>query len=257
MPHLPLRIALIAGSLVIASACSESSATPGLPTSTPADPADRPIEQPLTTGAVVAVVDGNTIEVEIDGQEYVVRYLGIETGADAEVPATQLSRFLLNGEDVELERGIVNLDSDGAYLRYVYANGAMVNVALLDAGYADVSGFPSDFKHRISFEKAVTDAQADGRGIWTDGRTNTVETPSPGFSGGTLPLPPGWRDNARCDISDGPQAVIKGVADDGTGRKVYYLPGSTVYSTIEIRESAGDRWFCTEVEARAAGWSPS
>jgi hypothetical protein len=36
--------------------------------------------------------------------------------------------------------------------------------------------------------------------------------------------------------------------------RVYHVPGSSSYDQIQIDESKGERWFCTEEEARAAGW---
>ena len=32
------------------------------------------------------------------------------------------------------------------------------------------------------------------------------------------------------------------------------VPGSPSYANTKIDESKGERWFCTEAEARAAGW---
>ena len=36
--------------------------------------------------------------------------------------------------------------------------------------------------------------------------------------------------------------------------KIYHLPGSASYDQTDIDVSQGERWFCTEAEARAAGW---
>jgi endonuclease YncB( thermonuclease family) len=45
---------------------------------------------------------------------------------------------------------------------------------------------------------------------------------------------------------------IKGnISDNG---KIYHLPGSEHYDDTRIDESKGERWFCSEQEARAAGW---
>ena len=41
----------------------------------------------------------------------------------------------------------------------------------------------------------------------------------------------------------------------GSG-KIYHLPGSSLYDKTRIDESKGERWFCTEEEARATGWRP-
>lgn len=39
-----------------------------------------------------------------------------------------------------------------------------------------------------------------------------------------------------------------------TGTRIYHLPGQTFYARTVIRVTAGERWFCSEAEARAAGW---
>lgn len=36
----------------------------------------------------------------------------------------------------------------------------------------------------------------------------------------------------------------------------YVLPWSPQYERVRVRETRGGRWFCTETEARAAGWRP-
>ena len=36
--------------------------------------------------------------------------------------------------------------------------------------------------------------------------------------------------------------------------KIYHVPGSGSYEKTRIDESKGERWFCTEEEAKAAGW---
>ncbi|MCP5144333.1 MAG: thermonuclease family protein [Gammaproteobacteria bacterium] len=38
------------------------------------------------------------------------------------------------------------------------------------------------------------------------------------------------------------------------GEKIFHLPGSTAYARTRINTAAGERWFCSEKEAAAAGW---
>lgn len=42
-----------------------------------------------------------------------------------------------------------------------------------------------------------------------------------------------------------------------SGEKIYHMPGQRYYSKTVINTSAGERWFCSEAEARAAGWRKS
>lgn len=50
--------------------------------------------------------------------------------------------------------------------------------------------------------------------------------------------------------------VIKGNISR-TGERIYHVPGQRDYDKTIITESKGERWFCTEAEAVAAGWRKS
>jgi LysM repeat protein len=51
--------------------------------------------------------------------------------------------------------------------------------------------------------------------------------------------------------------VIKGNISVVTGEKIYHVPGGAFYEVTVIRPEYGERWFCTEDEAVAAGWRKS
>lgn len=48
--------------------------------------------------------------------------------------------------------------------------------------------------------------------------------------------------------------VIKGNISINTQERIYHVPGQEFYIPTKIRPEYGERWFCTEAEARAAGW---
>lgn len=48
--------------------------------------------------------------------------------------------------------------------------------------------------------------------------------------------------------------VIKGNVSYNTGERIYHLPSDPDYSTTTIDPNYGERWFCSEREAQAAGW---
>lgn len=50
---------------------------------------------------------------------------------------------------------------------------------------------------------------------------------------------------------------IKGNVSFATGERIYHLPGQPRYAETRIRPEWGERYFCTESEARAAGWRPA
>ena len=39
-----------------------------------------------------------------------------------------------------------------------------------------------------------------------------------------------------------------------SGERIYHVPGQANYRQTRIAEAKGERWFCSEAEARAAGW---
>lgn len=50
---------------------------------------------------------------------------------------------------------------------------------------------------------------------------------------------------------------IKGNISVNTGERIYHVPGQRYYRQTTISPSKGERWFCTEDEAREAGWRRS
>lgn len=47
---------------------------------------------------------------------------------------------------------------------------------------------------------------------------------------------------------------IKGNISYYGGQHIYHMPGQEYYSETRINLLKGERWFCSEAEARAAGW---
>ena len=129
----------------------------------------------LVEAQVVRVVDGDTIKVLINGTEYRVRYIGIDTpetkhptrGVEPFGPeASQLNRELVEGKVVLLEKDVSETDQYGRLLRYVYVDDLMVNEELLRRGLARVVTFPPDVKYIDRFLEIQRAAQEAGLGIW-------------------------------------------------------------------------------------------
>jgi endonuclease YncB( thermonuclease family) len=67
--------------------------------------------------------------------------------------------------------------------------------------------------------------------------------------------PQAWRAGERLpeELAAALPCPVKGVADNnGTGR--YFVPTDESYEALEIDPARGDRRFCTDEEARRAGW---
>lgn len=59
---------------------------------------------------------------------------------------------------------------------------------------------------------------------------------------------------ARGDVAGpGGDCAIKGNIS-ASGERIYHLPRQTFYSRTRISPAKGERWFCTEADARSAGW---
>lgn len=42
-----------------------------------------------------------------------------------------------------------------------------------------------------------------------------------------------------------------------SGERIYHVPGEPYYDDTRVDILMGERWFCTEAEARSAGWRKS
>ena len=54
-----------------------------------------------------------------------------------------------------------------------------------------------------------------------------------------------------------PGCEIKGNGSVDGGERSYHVPGQRYYAQTRISPRHGERWFCSEVEARAASWRRS
>jgi hypothetical protein len=58
-------------------------------------------------------------------------------------------------------------------------------------------------------------------------------------------------------LASGTDCNIKGNISVNTGERIYHVPGQEHYLETVISPGKGERWFCSEEEARAAGWRKS
>ncbi|MGO8454519.1 succinoglycan biosynthesis protein exoi [Rhizobium ruizarguesonis] len=55
----------------------------------------------------------------------------------------------------------------------------------------------------------------------------------------------------------GQSCKIKGNVSIATGERIFHVPGQRHYAETKISPKYGERWFCSEFEAWAAGWRKS
>lgn len=126
-------------------------------------------------GAVVRVVDGDTIHVRIGARLESVRYIGVNTpevhhptrGEEAGGrEATAVNRQLVAGKQVRLELDVQGRDRYGRMLAYVWIGDVMINAELVRLGYAQVMTIPPNVRHQALFVKLQRDARDADRGLW-------------------------------------------------------------------------------------------
>ncbi|HWJ43057.1 MAG TPA: thermonuclease family protein [Solirubrobacterales bacterium] len=127
------------------------------------------------TGYVTRAVDGDTIEVTLDGEIEDVRYIGVDTpetvkpDAPVECFGPQASAFnhrLVEGRRVRLVFGAERRDVYGRLLAYVYLGDRFVNAELVRRGLARTLTIAPNDRYAGRFERLQQAASRAGRGLW-------------------------------------------------------------------------------------------
>ncbi len=125
------------------------------------------LPSPVEKTYVTKVIDGDTIVVA-GGQS--VRLLNIDTrerGENCYQEAKDRMTGLVLLRNVTLERDQQDKDRYGRLLRYVYADGEMVNIRMVREGLAVVYIIPPNVKYRSDFESAESVAHEENSGcVW-------------------------------------------------------------------------------------------
>lgn len=162
-----LRFLTLLTTLLTLAACEISTATPTRETSLPTG----------NTYRVIRVIDGDTIDVDIDGREHRVRYIGVNTPERDEScysDATAANRQLVEGQYVRLVKDTSETDRYDRLLRYVYVGETFVNAQLVRDGWAEVVRYTPDtreFGNFRSLEQSAAGASlgCHPTGIFNDG----------------------------------------------------------------------------------------
>jgi len=134
------------------------------------------------TAYVIRVIDGDTIEVDLSGKAYKVRYIGInspEYNQPFGDEATQANSSLVLGRTVILEKDVSETDKYGRLLRYVYVGNLFVNAHLVKFGWAQASTYPPDVKYSDLFVSLEREARENNLGCWAIPEETEEEPPPP------------------------------------------------------------------------------
>jgi len=116
---------------------------------------------------VVRITDGDTIVVEIDGKEYKLRYIGIDSPEGyLGIESAEYNRKLIEGKTVTLIKDVSETDSFDRLLRYVIVGDVFINYEMVNKGYAKSGSWPPDTACDDTFRQAQTNAQTSKLGMW-------------------------------------------------------------------------------------------
>lgn len=235
----------------------------------------------VLSAKVVRIVDGDSIAVELDAGPQQVRLHGIDSpelrqpfGREA---TAALARILRPGQDVELQP--VEHDRYDRMVAVVYAGDVNVNEVLIADGFAwayrAYLGQVEGDQHYCELEAR---ARYSGDGLWSQPRELWVapwiyRQRARSVPGARVPSPDyAAQSTADCIADTGrsqparplpivsptaapakPGCSIKGNINR-RGVKIYHVPGDPDYDKTQVNEARDERWFCSDEEAKAAGW---
>lgn len=137
-----------------------------------------PTTDPVTDAdlwTVTLVIDGDTIEVERNGQVHRVRYIGVNT-PESDEPCYRDARTansnMVRGQKVRLERDVSDTDRYDRLLRFVYVGDVFVNERLVREGWAEAVLYRPDEYYFETFRQLEQEAARQNLGCHATGIFN-------------------------------------------------------------------------------------
>ena len=208
---------------------------------------------------VLSVADGDTITVAIDGVDQRVRLIGIDA-PELHNPeecfgqeSAEYARAVLAGGMVQLvaDPGQGDRDRYGRLLRYVLLpDGTNVNAALVASGYAYEYTYDDPYRYQDLFREDERSARSGAAGLWSAAACGGQRLPQGAAATTTLAA-------SSSPAADPPAGcVIKGNINS-KGDRIFHVPGDASYPDTVVTAARGERYFCSEADAIAAGWRPA
>lgn len=141
------------------------------------------------------MIDGDTIVVKMDDQEFHLRYIGVdapENGETYQSNSTAVNVDLVLGKTVYLVKDQNDTDSFGRLLRYVLVGDTFVNYEMINQGAAWAGSWPPDTACYQTFNEAQISARTSLLGLWAIPPTAVVLAPpaTPDTSNNIVPFVP-------------------------------------------------------------------
>lgn len=150
------------------ASCDASDPSPGSPAACDTRPVFCADPSRMETVRVLDIIDGDTLDVEIDGREERVRVFGIDTAERGQRCYAEASSRLkdLAGDELRLVDDVRDRDRNGRLLRYIYTPaGLSIDAVLISEGLANA--WTRDGALRDALVELEAEARTRGRGcLW-------------------------------------------------------------------------------------------
>ena len=173
---------------------------------------------------VIGVIDGDTLV--LDGKSRVrLRHVdAAEKGLCGNNQATLELTKLTLGKKVRIEETVP--DRYGRGMALAYTGDTLINEEMVATGWVR---YHSDISTKaLEIKSAADGAREKKLGVFGTCQSTT---------------------NA-----DQPKCNIKGNIDKSTDTHIYYIPGCAQYAFTIVEKDIGEAWFCTESQAKKAGY---
>ena len=123
----------------------------------------------IEKGKVVEVIDGDTIDVEINGEVFRLRYIGMDTPEMSDQfgeIAKEKNIELVYQKEITLIKDVSETDPYDRLLRYVFVGDQFINYQLVLDGYATAKAYPPDTACNEFFSRSQLIAESNQIGIW-------------------------------------------------------------------------------------------
>ncbi|MBP9817337.1 thermonuclease family protein [Candidatus Shapirobacteria bacterium] len=179
---------------------------------------------PQVGDKVIKIIDGDTFKLE---NNQTIRLASIDA---PEVGFCYSSEATMALSDLILNKRVTLLEPyasvDGRIIALVISNGQIINEVMVRNGYA--TDTYDNFSAKKALQSANDYARQKSLGIYSEQCSQVVPS----------------------DLG----CVIKGNHHQADNSKIYSYPGCTNYNRTIVGLFEGDQWFCSESEAKKAGY---